>query len=94
MVHVSQYPLSSNHTFKEISDAELSVYPNPFNEMFVLEFTENIRTQYSLFNIMGIQLMSGKTEGQITHIDTNTLPSGVYFIKVDGKTKMICKTEK
>ncbi len=64
-------------------------YPNPC--------TENIRVQTSVneevvvYNLQGAVIMSTVAQGEITTLDVNNLPSGVYFVKSGSKTAKIVK---
>ena len=74
----------SNHT----SNSELSIYPNPANDLFTVKVNGNAN---ELFNVkitdnLG-QLLQNRTmnsNGTLT-IDCKNYSSGIYFINVSGK---------
>ena len=59
------------------------VYPNPSSDYFTLKTTETTAV-YTLLNYAGKVLSTGKiTEGS-TSVNVSELPSGLYFVRVDG----------
>jgi hypothetical protein len=59
------------------SKGSLKVYPNPVSNVLTIE---TIRTDdYQIFNLLGQQVLYGKTMQQI---DVSVLPQGAYMIKV------------
>jgi len=58
---------------------ELIVYPNPFSTHIIVKGS-TIETEYSLLNIYGEIIWSGKN---IENNDFSSLSEGVYFLKVD-----------
>jgi acetyl esterase/lipase len=71
----------------ELSDLNVSVYPNPFNTNFVIEMNDNQdNTKVSVFNSLGQEVYS-ITFNSKTSIDTQQFESGIYLLKIDtGKS--------
>jgi hypothetical protein len=70
--------------------ANLSVYPNPVQNVLNLSYTRNI-TSVSVFNLLGQQVsvnVLNATEGKV---DMSSLAAGAYLVKVtaDNETKTI-----
>jgi len=74
----------------QISDS-IAIYPNPFDSFTIVEFSlsEQDTITVSFFNAFGIvalqpmvnQILAGGLH--TININTQTLPSGIYFIKID-----------
>jgi aminopeptidase N len=71
----------------ETSSPSLHVYPNPSTGMITVETSSESPSQpYRITNLTGQTLMTGNTQGQI---DVSYLPSGSYFLTINGKTQKI-----
>ncbi len=57
----------------------LKVYPNPVTHLLTLEAQPNDVTGYQIFNLLGKQVLNGKTMQQI---DVSVLPQGAYYLKI------------
>lgn len=81
-VHNCNCPVSG---VEEIDHSiSMVIYPNPSNaNYFNISTTENIH-QVNVINLVGQTVLSyeGRKQGKIMTVDTNALPSGVYFVKV------------
>lgn len=67
---------------------DFSVFPNPSkNELHILNLKNAKAVDISLYNIQG-ELMINQTLSEIeTTLNTSTLPSGIYFLKVKTEEK-------
>jgi len=77
----------------------LAISPNPFNPSTVITFVapQSIKTAVSVYDVHGrvvAALFEGMATGkeQIVQWNANTMPSGVYFVKIDAGGNV--KTEK
>ena len=71
-----------------VEDAVLSsiaVTPNPFGEQLRILNPEMLVGYYELVNAFGVVIRSGWLEGSVSHIDTEALTAGLYFVRVTGK---------
>ncbi|MFA6403579.1 MAG: ice-binding family protein [Salinivirgaceae bacterium] len=77
-----------------------TVYPNPFTESIafrIIDPSQINNCELVLFNVLGKGIISLDVTKEVTTIETNNLPSGIYFYKAikNGKTiqtgKIICK---
>jgi hypothetical protein len=72
----------------EPNETEIAgTYPNPVTDKMVLtvqNFTPE--TAYSIYDITGRQVASGKVESESTQLQTSFLNPGIYVIKITGKT--------
>ncbi|MGB6034691.1 MAG: T9SS type A sorting domain-containing protein [Cryomorphaceae bacterium] len=64
----------------------LSVYPNPAHDQVTVELPEGITDEtLTLYDLQGRQILQrtiGQSSGKVTVIDTQSLPSGVYFVHI------------
>lgn len=65
--------------------SEITVYPNPFNNHLNIDLT-NISTanhiQVSIYNVVGKVIINKSLIASFNTVETNNLPSGIYFYKV------------
>ncbi len=73
---------------------ELTVYPNPVHNILNIDFngTEGI-ADIQLFNMNGVQVLSGKSSAQKTQMNFSKLPSGIYLMKVLKNGVVVSKTK-
>ncbi|MGM0477824.1 MAG: SBBP repeat-containing protein [Bacteroidota bacterium] len=60
----------------------MTVYPNPFDEAFTIEFNKSGNHTVKLLNSLGQIITTIRTEEQSTQISTTDLSPGVYYIRV------------
>lgn len=76
----------------EIEDVEttaslIKVYPNPTSSTLFIESAINNRNSpFIIFNQLGQQVLSGQLINEIHSINTNEIPTGLYYIQI-GKEK-------
>ena len=59
--------------------------PNPTQNNLTIQFQNPVNSNYSLLDITGKELRNGIMEGKELTISVQSLPVGVYFIRIDGK---------
>lgn len=88
---VAKFEKDNGSGINDIEVLQISVSPNPTTDRVTISNNENINT-VQLFDTTGKQVYMvsniNKTE---TVIDFTSLPNGVYFLKVDGKTIKVVK---
>lgn len=62
--------------------ASLKYYPNPVTDQLNISFSENI-TAYSVFNMIGQQVISSKVNATTASVDMSSLPSGSYMLQIE-----------
>ena len=73
--------VSPTASINDISNANVQVSPNPFNEsIVVLNKSNNGNLMYKLMDAQGKIVMSGLTDSDAYRINTTELSSGVYFL--------------
>ena len=89
-VQSGQYTIAaidkSLYAIDKTTNTLLEVYPNPTNGMITIKTGNEQQgpVAYRIANLTGQILMTGTTQRQI---DVSSLPTGVYFIEVNGITK-------
>jgi len=63
----------------------ISIYPNPINNMLNVNVGSNSGLNYSIFNITGKIIFNGKFINPSNRIDFSDLSKGVYFLQVFNK---------
>lgn len=82
-------PVPSPVSVNEYNSQKLSVYPNPCTESIRIQ--TNVNDDVVLYNLQGAAVMSTVAMDEITTLDVNNLPSGIYFVKSGNKTAKIVK---
>ena len=60
----------------------VTVYPNPFKNEFTVSFTTSGNHTIELLNVLGEQVKLINVYEQNTVINTDDLPSSVYFLRI------------
>lgn len=72
--------------------ASVNVYPNPFiNNLQIHVQAEHQQATFQLFNYVGQMLSEGIVDKTLYSIDTSTLPTGMYFIKINNTSTKVYK---
>jgi hypothetical protein len=81
-----------NEVDKSISD--IIIYPNPTSENITIESTGSNFDVIEVYDVLGQKILSSEIKNlNRTAINLNSLNSGIYFLKVYSRTKLI-KVEK
>lgn len=73
------------------SNESVSIYPNPFNtsiNIMINDLSQINQIEMSIYNVLGAEVLSTKITTQLTNLDTNVLPSGIYFYKIIRNNKV------
>ncbi|NRB60973.1 MAG: carbohydrate-binding protein [Winogradskyella sp.] len=73
----------------EIDFSDLSIYPNPVNEILYIKSNTIHIDKVELYSILGEKLIDSKD--RVDYLDMNQLNNGVYFIKVYSGMNYITK---
>ncbi|MCU0360421.1 MAG: T9SS type A sorting domain-containing protein [Bacteroidia bacterium] len=71
---------------ENLLSSSVKVYPNPFNSEVSLNNTSGSALTLSLIDINGKEIRNAIVTDQVFTMDTESLPSGVYFLKVNSNT--------
>lgn len=81
-------PVSSN----DLIFNELSIYPNPVNDILYLRNGDSALGKITIFDVVGRAILQSETQDSETNIDLSHLEKGVYFLKTQfTKTYKIIK---
>ena len=65
--------------------ASLAVAPNPFTSQLRIENPEGVAGRYELVNAAGVVVRTGAFVATEVFVDTEALPTGVYFVRITGQ---------
>ena len=75
-------PCSPTVEISELEDnKEILIYPNPAKNQLIIEHSNLENQEYSILNLLGKQVKSGKLGGPKTAIDISSLPAAIYIFK-------------
>ncbi|MEO8762606.1 MAG: T9SS type A sorting domain-containing protein, partial [Bacteroidia bacterium] len=91
---------SSSNTIKPVmitginqvtaADAQISLYPNPTNNMLYVTCKSKNATLY-VTDMLGKKIMQVNVENELTSIDANSLSNGIYFLNINTSNGLITK---
>ncbi len=67
-----------------ISNYNLNLYPNPAQDMIVIEWDYSMHPQFEVFDILGRPVTQFQATGGRKYLDTSTWSEGIYFIRIDN----------
>jgi hypothetical protein len=73
----------NNHTQNDIV-----VYPNPASAVL---HVQNVTGNYEIYSLLGTKVMSGTVSSEMTSLNINNLPEGVYFLRCGDRTVKFTK---
>ncbi|MCB0700787.1 MAG: T9SS type A sorting domain-containing protein [Chitinophagales bacterium] len=69
------------------NDFEISVYPNPASETVNIRYKGQTIASYSIYNIIGKELISGSLRQESTVVNISSLPKGIYIMNLIASEK-------
>lgn len=85
---VSKYDLNGlidcHNTSINQTNSNLRVFPNPVTDFLTIKSEISNHQTYSIYSILGVKLLDGTTSENKT-INTSTLPSDIYILKIGTK---------
>lgn len=73
-------------------DIELFVAPNPFGTFTTINLKDDskyVNCNFSIYNTVGVEVISSTVTKQVITLDTSKLHAGVYFYRLSDKNKII-----
>jgi hypothetical protein len=67
------------------------IYPNPTTRELTIVNGELTIDNYSIYNVMGQMVMEGKLQNETTTINVESLPNGMYFLRIGEKAVKLVK---
>lgn len=86
---LSQTPLSLPLVGQDELDISslVSVYPNPSNSQLIIDAPTDVFDRYSLVNLEGKELLSGKISSTNTLVSVDVISSGMYLLQLFKEDK-------
>ena len=85
-VDTETFTVNSQVGIKEISNSEVTVYPNPTSNKITIEVEGDFT--YTLTTINGVVLENGNATNKKT-IDLSTYTKGIYFVSINESTSTV-----
>jgi len=71
--------------------SDISVFPNPTNDVVYITYTSNTSADVTLFNINGAACLKQQLTASNQSISLSGLPAGVYFVSVEVQGSVVRK---
>jgi hypothetical protein len=84
--------LNSLEEFTE-NENNYVIYPNPASNQLFIESKTQVRQAFSIINLRGKEIVTGKLNGKIEALDISSLPPNIYIIQIDMESIKFVKTE-
>ena len=68
-------------------------FPNPFNHELTIELKSAQSNDFSLYNIIGELVTSGKLNSRVNTIDLSSLAPNVYILNIENQSIRLMKTK-
>jgi hypothetical protein len=69
-----------------LNPSTLTIYPNPSTDKITIETSASLTlSKLSILNLYGEELIIGQITESKTQIDINTLPCGIYFVRLSNE---------
>lgn len=66
-------------------DRAIEIFPNPVEDVLEVRMEHNTRAvTYSLFNYLGVKLLTDKSSSNALELHMGAFPAGVYFLKIES----------
>ena len=69
------------------------VFPNPFNEELTIEVKSAQSNDFTIYNVIGELITSGKLNSQFNTIDLSSLVPNVYILNIENQSIRLIKTK-
>ena len=68
-------------------------FPNPFNHELTIELKSAQSNDFSIYNVIGELVTSGKLNSQVNTIDLSSLAPNVYILNIENQSIRLIKTK-
>jgi len=90
-----EYSYSSIQKVRMASEKKIRLYPNPTKNTMIIEGIDATVQNIRIYNVIGTQVIqeipTNKKQGDRLVLDLSSLPMGVYFITIKGKSYKVFK---
>ncbi|TVZ54885.1 putative secreted protein (Por secretion system target) [Lutibacter sp. Hel_I_33_5] len=70
---------------------EVSIYPNPVNNKFIIHLNNKLNADLSIYDITGKEVIKRKLNSKTTEVSVLNLKKGLYFASIISENKKIIK---
>ena len=77
-----------------LEQADISIYPNPFDEMLHLQIESEQSLEISIYNLQGQKMYASKVNGGFESLSTNDWPAGMYLVRALNEAGQLLFSEK
>jgi len=77
-----------------LEQADISIYPNPFDQVLNLQIESEQSLEVSIYNLQGQKMYASKLNGGFESLSTNDWPTGMYLIRALNETGQLLFSEK
>ena len=88
----SRFDINGTLSVNEFENKHVTIYPNPTDSKINLSLSFSEELNYEVFSLIGKQLINGTITSSNREIDLSSLPSNVYFLKVENQVFKILKS--
>lgn len=73
----------SGTSINDLNTTDIRVYPNPFNEVFTLKISPDLKAEYQILNVLGQKIEPiMRIYDQLIQFDLSEYQGGIYFLKI------------
>lgn len=76
----------------EANKDAVSVYPNPSNGLFTVNFNSSVKGMIEVYNVIGEVVYTAPVNGTTSSVDLSALTAGVYSLKVSSENANFTKS--
>jgi hypothetical protein len=91
-VYKRDYQLNSVDEFTK-NENNFVIYPNPASNQLFIESKIHAEQEFSIINLLGERIVSGRLNEQIEALDISSLPPNIYMISIGNESIKFVKTE-
>ena len=84
---------NNNENKDEVLNNNIHIYPNPSSGIFNIEFNETLAQKVTVYDAIGKVVYENMTDTNSTNvrIDISEFTTGMYFVKINAREKVIIK---
>jgi hypothetical protein len=91
-VFKKDYQVNSVDDFTN-NDNNFVIYPNPASDQLFIKGEILKDCEFTIINLLGVQVASGWLNGEIENIDISSLPPNIYFLRVNNEAVKFIKID-
>ena len=84
-----QLDINTDITQSNAVKKSIKVFPNPASNLLTIETKNGDQVYYEIVSLLGTIMKKGKLSNKTTSIDIQSIPQGLYFVRVGKVTKRL-----